>query len=133
MEGVEVPPGGFRRQLQFVHQGRDLIELTLKTVEDLNKRSDWFYCKLMAVWCSELRAEDEGLGKAVHEMRERWLEFWTLLVKRAQDQGGLRNDIPSNELSSLIVSAICGVYLTNRNDVEFHHTPIDTLRKLLLT
>ncbi|MCZ7648813.1 MAG: TetR/AcrR family transcriptional regulator [Planctomycetota bacterium] len=115
-------------------RAREKIERTLKTIEELNAKPDWCYCKLLATWSSELSPEEDELGRAIHELRTRWLSFWEHLVHRAQEEGDMRKDIPPQDLSLTVVSAIFGVCLQGKSSdqLPMHHA-METLRKLLLT
>ncbi|MCW8130325.1 MAG: TetR/AcrR family transcriptional regulator [Planctomycetota bacterium] len=116
-------------------RARDQIERMLQTIVELNADPEWHYCKLLATWSSELGPNDGQLGAAIHEIRARWQTFWETLLRRAQDQNDLRSDLPARQLSFLVISAICGVYLTGKQDGVCQEGPnaMETLRKLLFT
>ena len=116
-------------------RARDQIERVLQTITELNADPNWHYCKLMAILSTELDPGDHGMGAAVHRMRGQWRQFWQALLRRAQEQGDLRADIATSDLSFLITSAICGVYLTGRKEDEpsERQKALSTLRKLLFT
>ncbi|GMV81541.1 MAG: TetR family transcriptional regulator [Planctomycetota bacterium] len=115
-------------------KAREKIETTLRKIEELHRNKDWSYCKLLATWSSELSPDQDELGRTVHEIRTRWLAFWELLLHQAQEQGDLRKDIAPRDLSFVVTSAICGVYLMDKSEDESTiHGAMETLRKLLLT
>lgn len=116
-------------------RARDQIEHMLQKIVELNGDPEWHYCKLMATWSSELSPTDGSLGASIHEMRARWQAFWETLLRRAQEQGDLRADLPAKQLSFLVISAICGVYLTGKQELSCPSGPnaLETLRKLLFT
>lgn len=121
--------------LETEGRARDQIERVLQTIVELNSDPDWHCCRLMATWTSELNPLDGGLGTAVHEIRGRWQRFWEQLLKRAQEQGDLRADLPARDLSFLVTSSICGVYLTGKQDLEpaSRSNAVETLRKLMFS
>ena len=116
-------------------RARDQIERVLQTISELNADPNWHYCKLMAILSTELDANDEGLGAAVHALREQWRKFWQKLLSRAQQQGDLRADIPAAQMSFLVTSTLCGVYLVGRKEdgQGERNQALGTLRKLLFT
>lgn len=116
-------------------RARDQIEKVLQTIVELNSDPDWLYCRLMATWTSELDGNDGGLGSAIHEMRARWQTFWETLLKRAQDQGDLRADLPARELSFLVISSLYGIFLTGKQEPAnaSRVQALETLRKVLFT
>ncbi len=111
----------------------EMIARTLDTLAALNSKPDWLYCRLMATWTTELTPGDAALGAAVHKVRERWILFWEKLLRRAQKEGDLRNDISAQDLSLLVVSAISGVYLMHNTegDQNEQKRSLEALKKLL--
>jgi len=116
-------------------RARDKIERILRTLADLSKDGNWSYGRIFALWCTELRAADEGVGAVVHELKLRWCILWKELLKKAQQEHDLRGDISAENLSFLVVGAISGVQLMCGGDDAdgCAKTAYETLRKTLLT
>lgn len=113
-------------------RARDVIEQALRKMRELNSRPDWVYCRLMVTWSSELGEKEDRLGHGVREMRGRWLDFWETLLARAQREGDLRADISAKELSFLVMGALAGVWIGDRNGGSTEgHDVHETLRRML--
>jgi AcrR family transcriptional regulator len=115
-------------------RARDKIDWLLRQVADVSLQHNGCYGRIFAIWCAELRAEENEVGSAVHELRTRWCTLWKDLVRRAQQEHDLRGDISAENLSFLVVSAISGVQLMSGKDSLTHSkTAYETLRRALLT
>jgi TetR/AcrR family transcriptional regulator, transcriptional repressor for nem operon len=120
--------------LQGEGPARDRIVQTLHTIRGLNVRPDWVFCRLLAMWSAELVSGDDLLGKGVRQVRQDMLDFWTQLLQRAQDEGDLRRDIPAKDMGFLVMSAILGVHIMDRNgESDASANALETLRKTLFT
>lgn len=120
--GVLKKPGRAKEKILFV----------MKTMEELKARSDWPYCRLLAILSTELSPHEEGLGGVVHQVRQEWTSFWLDLLNQARAEGDLREDLPANRLGFLMVSTLCGVNLLERLEGSPHgHETLDTLQRLI--
>lgn len=115
-------------------RARDKIEWLLRQVSDVSGQADGCYGRIFAIWCAELRPDEERVGASVHALRSRWCTLWKELIRRAQVEHDLRGDISAENLSFLVVSAISGVQLTSGKDSPAHSKiAYETLRRALLT
>lgn len=113
-------------------RARERLELAINLLGQ-SGYTDQCYGRLFAVWCVELREDEDKIGPAVHRVKQRWIAFWKELIHRAQAEGDLRADIPAENLSFLVVSAISGVQLLCRGGVEEKLKTYEALRKTILT
>lgn len=116
-------------------RAREKIDRLLRLIAELSLSGNWTYGRIFAIWCAELPAEKDKVGAAVHELRWRWHGLWKELIRRAQVEHDLRSDISAENLSFLVVSAICGVQLMSGKETSTSTTKsaYETLRKTLLT
>jgi AcrR family transcriptional regulator len=115
-------------------RARDKIEWLLKQMTDVSAQPSVCYVRIFAIWCAELRPDEERVGPAVHSLRTRWCTLWKELVRRAQQEHDLRGDISAENLSFLVVSTISGVQIMSGKDSTVHSkTAYETLRRALLT
>lgn len=113
-------------------RGRERLETAINLLSDSTKQ-DLCYGRLFAVWCAELHDDEDKIGPAVHALKHRWIAFWKQLIQSAQSDGDLRSDIPAENLSFLVVSAISGVQLLCRGTIEEKLKVYEALRKTILT
>lgn len=115
-------------------KAREKIEALLRRIADLSMDAEWSYGRIFAHWCIELHTDEEKIGPALHALKSRWFLLWRELIHRAQQEHDMRADISAENLSFLVVSAICGVQLLRRSSVPASgKVAFETLRKSLLT
>jgi len=117
-------------------KARERMERLLRGISDINSSQRWIYMRIFALWCTELRADEEKIGPAVHLLRARWTMLWKELIQKAQQETDLRTDISAENLSFLVSSAILGVQLMNVNPKpgsDSTKIALETLRRALLT
>jgi AcrR family transcriptional regulator len=116
-------------------RAREKIDRLLLRIDELNNGQDWSYTKLFAIWCAELDANEAHLGPAMHKLQVRWYRMWKDLITRAQAEKDLRADISPENLTFLVVSAICGVQLMSRKGCApgGAKTACESLRRTILT
>ena len=112
-------------------RAREKIDKLLRLVGEMSSSGTWTYGRIFAIWCAELSPEKDNVGAAVHNLKARWCMLWKELIKKAQVEHDLRGDISAENLSFLVVSAICGVQLMSSK--ESNKMAFETLRKTLLT
>ena len=135
---LEALSADFERNFFSLGEGpgraRDKIERLLKRISELSRGPGWSYGRLFAILCSELRQDEGQLGPAVHKVQMRWYRMWKDLIAEAQAADDLRADISSENLTFLVVSAICGVQLMSRDGCATGAKgACESLRKAILT
>lgn len=113
-------------------RARDHIEKAISHVMEATK-VDQCYCRLFSILCVELREDEDKIGPEIHRLKSRWMGFWKDLIQRAQTEGDLRSDIPAENLSFLVISAISGVQLFSRGEFDKRMKAFEALRKTILT
>jgi AcrR family transcriptional regulator len=115
-------------------RAREKIERLLLTLSELSVNPNWVYGRIFAVWCAELRADEDKVGQGVHALKTRWGILWRDLLRRAQQEHDLRGDISAENLGFLVISAISGVQLMSAKDTAGNQkVAFETLRRALLT
>jgi AcrR family transcriptional regulator len=116
-------------------RAREKIDRLLRLIAELSLSGTWTYGRIFAIWSAELPAEKNKVGAAVHALRARWCMLWKELIRKAQLEHDLRTDILAENLSFLVISAICGVQLMSGKEEANNSTKAvyETLRKTLLT
>ncbi len=115
-------------------RAREKIDKMLKIIGELGASQEWPQGRIFAIWCAELCPETDRIGAAVHSLKGRWTAVWKDLIRKAQVDHDLRGDISAENLSFLVISAICGVQLlSGKEGAASHKAAYETLRKTLLT
>ena len=113
-------------------KSREKIDRMLSRISELSMRADWPYGKIFAIWAAELPPEDK-IGLALKDLKSRWLMLWKDLISKAQAEHDLRADISAENLSFLVISAICGVQLLGKGSGVNSKMALETLRRAILT
>ena len=117
-------------------RARQKMDNLLRALCEISSSPRWIYIRMFALWCSELRPDEEKIGPAVHALKARWSALWKELIQKAQQESDLRADISAENLSFLVSSAILGVQLMNASPTSHSDSTkvaLDTLRRALLT
>lgn len=115
-------------------RAREKIDRLLRQIGELSASGSWTYGRIFAIWSAELSPEKDKVGIAVHALRARWGMLWRDLIRKAQVEHDLRSDISAENLSFLVISAICGVQLMSAKETAgSNKSAYETLRKTLLT
>ena len=116
-------------------RAREKIDRLLRLIAELSLSGNWTYGRIFAIWCAELPSDKDKVGAAVHVLRGRWCMLWKDLIRKAQLEHDLRSDSLAENLSFLVISAICGVQLMSAKEAATGSTKAayETLRKTLLT
>jgi TetR/AcrR family transcriptional repressor of nem operon len=117
-------------------RAREKMDRLLRQLCDISASPRWIYVRMFALWCAELRPDEEKIGPAVHALKARWSMLWKELILKAQQESDMRADISAENLSFLVSSAILGVQLMNGNQTSHSDSTkvaLDTLRRTLLT
>lgn len=122
----------FDPRMRQATSGRERIETFLAVMTEISHRPDWHYSRLFLTFATGLREEDRCLFANIRQRIERFREMWVGMLREAQHEGSVRDDVPAESLAELVISALFGLHVVSgRTDISYVDL-MATLRRILL-
>ena len=101
----------------------------MQFIGDIHENPDLSHCTLFMEFACGVTAQDKRLTQAIHEGWARMRGRITEMLRAAQEEGSVRDDIPADKFGDMLVSAIVGFHVTTTRTI--HDTSFRELVEVL--